>query len=109
MFPYFWCQTSSVEPWIVIRIVSVCQGSTADGGRLTPKIWKQKEGFQHYLKYTYNSILNIIPLSRYRALDLDFAKKRVHNTGYEEEWWVHFAGIETFQWAGPVLDIMPRT
>ena len=54
--------------------------------RLVSDVWHQKgrnkkEGFQSYQKYSFNSILNITPRSRYRALDLNLAKKRIHNTG----------------------------
>ena len=63
------------------------QGSMAYRGRLTPKYENKKEGFQRYLKYSFNSILNIIPRSRYRALDLNKAKKRIHNTTYTS---IHF-------------------
>ena len=46
---------------------------------LKPKILIKK-GFQCYRKYSFNSIINIIPRSRYRALDPNLAKKRIHNT-----------------------------
>ena len=46
--------------------------------RLTEDVWHQKygnkkEGFQRYLKCSFNTILNIIPRSRYRVLDLNLA------------------------------------
>ena len=49
--------------------------------------WKQKygnkkEGFQSYLKFSFNSILNIITRSRKRALDPNFPKKQIDNTDF---------------------------
>ena len=63
---------------ITIRI----QGLTPYRRRMTPKIGKQGRRLQSYLKYSFNNILNVILRSRYRALDLKFNKKWIHNNDF---------------------------
>ena len=55
-------------------------GSRAYRERLTPKYENKKEGFQNYLEYSFNSILNVVYRSRYSALDPEFGKNRIHIT-----------------------------
>ena len=59
---------------------------TGSGSRAlwhTEDVWHQeyenkKEGFQNYLEYSFNSILNIFNHSGYRALDPEFGQNRIH-------------------------------
>ena len=91
LFPYFWLKTSSVSCKALIL------WSQSRALRLTEHGWNQKygskkEGSQRYLKYLFNSILYIIPRSRYRALDPNLVKKRIHTT----------ALLDIYLWSGGI-------